>query len=173
MNYRLYGETVEQQIQDINGVEPSVTRSLTELCVLGFMVKKCLERGDDFVTRSRYTEWIHCFIKLVRHKFDTRHRDYGFYLVNQLIVEADDDGALYEDLRAMNNHVLTPESFKHVHRYAMDFAQKHFPDDYMQQQRIIHAVSGHVEGYKPEPLAYLLAASAPITLALPQRFLGS
>ena len=166
--YRLHSEMIEQQIRRINGVEPSVSRTLTELCVLGFMIKKCLERGDEFVASNEYNMWKNCFIKLVRHKFDTQHRDYGFYHVKRLIIEANDNGILYKDLCAMNNHPLTRENFTHAHCYAMDFVQKHFPEDYARQQRMIHAVTRHIEGYKPEPLVCQSAPCMHITLKLPQ-----
>lgn len=103
LTYRLHSEEVGQEIRRINSIEPSVSRTLTELNVLGFMIKKCLSRGDEFVAGNEYNAWTKCFIKLVRSKFDKQYRDYGFYHVKRLVNEVDDHGALYEDLRAMNS----------------------------------------------------------------------
>jgi len=166
--YRLHSETVEQQIRETNGVEPSICRTLTELNVLGFMIKKCLERGEEFVGGNEYNMWKNCFIKLVRYKFDTQYRDYGFYHVKRLSVEANDNGRLYEDLREINTHPLTRENFTLVHRYAMDFVQKHFPEDYARQHRMIYAVTQHIEGHKPDSLVGRLARWKHTSLNLPQ-----
>jgi hypothetical protein len=54
LHYRLHSETVEQHIRCINEVEPSVSRTLTEISVLGIMVKNRLERGDEFVASNEY-----------------------------------------------------------------------------------------------------------------------
>ncbi|KAK4692243.1 hypothetical protein P7C71_g4921, partial [Lecanoromycetidae sp. Uapishka_2] len=166
LHYRLHSDMVEQEIRRINSIEPSVSRTLTELNVLGFMIKKCLERGDEFVAGNEYNTWMNCFIKLVRHKFDKQHRDYGFYHVKRLMNEANDRGALYEDLRAMNNHPLNMDRFKQVHRYAMVFVQKHFPEIYTQQQNMIDSVTRHIEGYQVEPLIPRLNPCAHSTLGL-------
>jgi hypothetical protein len=80
LHYRLHGEAVEQHIQLIKSVEPSISRTLTEINVLGFMIKKRLECGDEFIASEEFNMWKRCFIKLVRHKFDSQHRDYGFYV---------------------------------------------------------------------------------------------
>lgn len=164
--WRLHGDTVEHEIQRINSVEPSVSRTLTELSVLGFMVKKCLERGDLFVACNEYNMWKNCFIKLVRQKFDTQHRDYGFYHVNRLIVAADDKGKLYGDLCAIIEHPLTSENFTHVHHYAMDFVQEYFPEDHARNLKMIHAVTRHIEDYRPEPLKRRLASLEEANLQL-------
>jgi len=166
--YRLHSKTVEQQIRKINGVEPSICRTLTELNVLGFMIKKCLERGDEFVGSNEYNMWKNCFIKLVRYKFDTQYCDYGFYHVKRLSLVANDNGRLYEDLHAINTHPLTRENFMLVHRYAMDFVQKHFPKDYAQQNRMILAVTQHIEGRKPDSLVGRLVQWKHTVLNLPQ-----
>ena len=168
MHYRLHSEMVDQEIRRINSIEPSVSRTLTELCVLGFMIKKCMERGDGFVAGSEFNSWKSCFIKLVRHKFDKQHRDYGFYHVKRLINEAGDDGALYKDLCAITNHPLKMDNFKQVNRYAMTFVQKHFPDIYRQQQDMISAVTQHIEDYKPDQLAQRLSPPVHTTLKLLQ-----
>ena len=144
LHYRLHSEAVEQEIGRINGIEQSVSHTLTELCVLGFMIKKCLERGDEFVAGNEYNAWRNGFIKLVRHKFDKQHRDYGFYHVKRLMNEANDGGELYEDLCAINNHPLEMENFKQVHRFAMAFAQIQYPEIYVQQQDMIEAVTRHI-----------------------------
>ena len=131
-------------------------------------MKKCLERGDGFVASHRYHMWKRCFIKLVRHRFDTQHRNYGFHHVKLLADEASDNGALYKDLCAINNYPLTKENFKHAHGYAMSFTQKHLPENYVKQHRMIHAVTQHIEGYKPEPLALRLTPWQQEYLKLPQ-----
>jgi hypothetical protein len=81
--------------------------------------------------------------------------------------EAHDNGTLYENLRAINNHPLTRENFTHAHRYAMDFVQKHFPEDYSRLQRMIHAVTRHIEGYESEPLGQRLSPWDHTSLNLP------
>jgi predicted nucleotidyltransferase len=138
LHYRLYSETVK----------PSVSRALTELSILGFMIWRCLERGNEFVASNEYNMWKNHFIKLVRHKFDTQHRDHGFYHVNRLSTEANDNGTLYEDLRAINNHTPSREKFSHAYRYAVDFTRKHFPKDYARQRKMTHAITRHIEGRK-------------------------
>ncbi len=150
MHYRLHSDMVEQEIRRINNIEPSVSRTLTELNVLGFMITKCMERGDGFVAGNEFNSWKSCFIKLIRHKFDKQHRDYGIYHVKRLMNEANDFGALYTDLCAIAHRPLTMDHFKQVNRYAMTFVQKHFPEIYTQQQDVISAVTRHIEDYKPD-----------------------
>jgi hypothetical protein len=130
-----------------------VSSSLTELCILGFMIKKCIDRKDEFVASSEFNMWKRCFIKLVRSKFDREHRDYGFYHLKRLLSECNDGGTLYEDLRAINNHPLTKENFMIMHRYAMGVAQKHFPQEYEQERKLIQLVTRHITGHKFETLA--------------------
>lgn len=168
MHYRLHSETVEQEIRRIDSIEPSASRTLTELSVLGFMIKKCMERGDDFVAGNEFNSWKSCFIKLVRHKFDKQHRDYGFYHVKRLIEEANDHGALYKDLCTITNYPLKMDNFKQVNRYAMTFVQKHFPEVYTQQQDMISAVTQHIEYYKPDPFVERLSPPVHTTLKLLQ-----
>lgn len=168
MHYRLHSEMVEQEIRRINSIEPSVFRTLTELSVLGFMIKKCMERGDEFVAGNEFNSWKGCFIKLVRHKFDKQHRDYGFYHVKRLMDEANDHGSLYKDLCAITSHPLEMENFKEVNRYAMTFAQMHFPETYMQQQDMISAVTWHIEEYKPTSPVQRLSPPIHTTLKLLQ-----
>ena len=96
LRYRLYKDSINQHIRSINSVEPLLSRTLTELSVLGFMTKKCIERGDDFVASNEYNMWKHCLIKLVRHISDVQDREYGFYHVKRLISEADDNGRIYD-----------------------------------------------------------------------------
>ncbi|KAG9950623.1 hypothetical protein KCU85_g3359, partial [Aureobasidium melanogenum] len=164
LHYRLLSAAVKQKIQSIRNEEPSVSQTLTELNVLAFMVKRSLSRGDEFVASDRYNMWKHCFIKLVRHRFDTQHRDYGFYHVKRLIVEAKDNGMIYKDICAINNSPPTNENLLQAHLYAMDFANSHFLDDFTRQGRMIRAVSRHLEGYKPQPLATLLTSWSDTTL---------
>jgi predicted nucleotidyltransferase len=64
--YRLHGVKVDHQIQRLQNVEPSVGQTLVELNVLGVMLKKCLERGDNFVASSEYNMWRTCFVKMIR-----------------------------------------------------------------------------------------------------------
>ena len=158
LQYRLQSEVVEQEIRRINSIEPSASRTLTELMVLGFMIKKCLERGDEFVAGNEYNAWTRCFIKLVRHKFDKEHRDYGFYHVKRLANEVDDQGALYEDLRVINNHPLKMDNFKQAHRYALSFVQKQFSEVYAQQQNMVEAVTRHIEGGPARTTTYSACA---------------
>ena len=166
--YHLHSGMIEQQIREINGVEPSICRTLTELNVLGFMIKKCLECGDEFVGGNKYNMWKNCFIKLVCFKFDMQYHDYGFYHVKRLSVEANDNGRLYEDLCAINALLLTRENFMFVHHYAMDFVLKHFPEDYARQHRMILAVTQHIEGYKLDSLVGRLVHWKHTILNLPQ-----
>ncbi|KAF2807445.1 uncharacterized protein BDZ99DRAFT_523062 [Mytilinidion resinicola] len=70
--YRLHEGIVEQQIQRMRDVEPSVGETLLELNVMGVMLKKCLTRGDNFVASSEYDMWRSCFIKLIRWKYDAQ-----------------------------------------------------------------------------------------------------
>ena len=168
MHYRLHSDMVEHEIRRINSIEPSVSRTFTELCVLGFMIKKCMERGDQFVAGNEFNSWKCCFIKLVRQKFDKQHRDYGFYHVKRLMNEANDHGALYQDLCAITDHPLKMDNFKQVNRYAMAFVQKHFPEIYTQHQDMIEAVTQHIEDYKPDPLVQRLTPPLHTTLRLLQ-----
>lgn len=168
VHYRLHSETVEQEIRRINSIEPSVSRTLAELSVLGFMIKKCMERGDEFVAGNEFNIWKSCFIKLVRHKFDKQHRDYGFYHVKRLMNEADDHGALYKELCAITSPPLTMDHFKRANRFALAFVQKHFPEIYAQQQDMISAVTRHIENCKPDPLVQQLCPPVHTTLKLLQ-----
>ena len=166
LRYRVHANSVELQIQQFNSVETTVARTLVELNVLGFMLKKCIKRGDGFVAEDRFHMWKECFIKLIRHRFDTAHLHYGFYHVKRLITEANDNGVLYEDLRAINSNPPTAKNFVSVHRYAMKFLQEHFPEDYTDHIRLIRVVTEHIEDRKPGPLLSPLSPARSSSLAL-------
>lgn len=142
--YRLHKATVQEEIQRLQDVEPSVGLTLLELNVMGFMLKKCLERNDPFVSSSEYNTWRLCLVKMIRHKFDVQYRDYGFYHIHRLAVEAGDGGRLFEDLHSIFSSPLTYDNFKQVHHYAMHLAEEHFPEDFARQQKLIAAMSCHV-----------------------------
>jgi predicted nucleotidyltransferase len=165
LNYRLHSKQVEQQIQTMDNIKPSVAQTLTELSVRGFMIKKFLDRGDEFLGGNEFNMWKRCFIKLVRHRFDWQNRDSGFHHIHRLISKASDNGSLYEDLRAINNHPLTLENFINAHHYAMEFVQTHFPADYIQQQGMILAVSQHIEDHRLGQLEHKLSSWGNIPLA--------
>jgi hypothetical protein len=95
-----------------------------------------------------------------------QYRDYGFYYLKRLAIEAVDGGMLFEDLRAMFTAPLTSENFVRVHYYAMDFAQKHFPEDCALQGRLIDAVSRHIGGSQQEAVLTKLAPRLRNTLDL-------
>lgn len=155
--YRLHSETVDQQIHRLQNIESSVGQTLSELSVLGVMLKKCLERGDGFVASNEYLLWKNCFVKLIRHKFDTQYCEYGFYHLKRLAVEVGDGGRLFDDLRAIFTSPMTSSNFEQVHRYAMDFAEKHFAEDCARQRRLIDAVSRHIGSSDPEAPSMKLA----------------
>lgn len=46
-------------------------------------------------------------------KFDTHHRDYSFYHIKLLIIEANDNDILYNDLCAISNHPQMKENLTH------------------------------------------------------------
>lgn len=86
------------------------------------MLKKCLDRGDEFVVSSEYSMWKTCFLKLVRQKFEVQYRDYGFYHLKLLATEVGDGGILFDDLREIFNSPLTSRGFAQVHHCAISFA---------------------------------------------------
>lgn len=116
------------------------------------MLKKCLERGDDFVASNGYNMWRLCFVKMIRQRFDVQYRDHGFYHLMRLAIEVGDGGALFQDLRSIFNAPLTRQNLARVRHYAMEFARKHFQEDYLRQQRLIYATSRHIQvsGVTPE-----------------------
>ncbi|KAF2108908.1 hypothetical protein BDV96DRAFT_503933 [Lophiotrema nucula] len=143
-HFRLHSEAVLQDIRRINDVESSVSPTITELCILAFMIKKCLERGDNFLADNEYNMWKRQFLQLVRQRFDTEHRDYGFYHVKRLITKGEDGARLYEDLCKLYCLSLSKECLVVAHHYAMAFAETHFPEEYAQQQKIVRAICGHI-----------------------------
>lgn len=155
--YQLHESTVSQEIRRLQLMETSVSQMLLELNVLVVMIKKCLERGDAFVASSEHHLWRLCFVKLVRHRFDVQYRDYGFYHLNRLGTEADDGGALLDNLHTMFVSPLTVLTLQYAHRYAMSFAQKHFPEECDRQRALLIAVTRHImddvpSNTKPSPL---------------------
>lgn len=60
------------------------------------------------------------------------------------------------------------DNFEQVHRYAMAFVKRHFPEIYTEQQDMIEAVTRHIEGYKADPLVQGLAPPVNTTLNLLQ-----
>lgn len=55
-----------------------------------------------------------------------QHRDDGFYYAKRLLSRAGDQGALYRDLCAINESLLTMDGSIGGRRYAMVFVQEHF-----------------------------------------------
>ncbi|EHK43113.1 hypothetical protein TRIATDRAFT_285763 [Trichoderma atroviride IMI 206040] len=92
--YRLHSKEIKCYISALHGLEPSASRLLTELGILGFMIAKCLGRGDIFVALSEYHMWQRCFIKLARSKFDKPHLEYGFYHLKRLMAKPSESGHL-------------------------------------------------------------------------------
>ena len=159
LRYRLHADIIEQQTMQMRSTIQSVSQTIIELCLLAYMLNKCTKRGDDFVAADRFHMWKSCFIKLIRHRFDEKHIDYGFYHVKRLETEAGDEGKLYKDLCAMNNHSLTAKDLVNMHRYATEFELKHFPGEYTKLQKLIQAVTRHLEnsngmeGLSPQALS--------------------
>ncbi|KAK1252726.1 hypothetical protein MKX08_003913 [Trichoderma sp. CBMAI-0020] len=153
LRYRLHSKEIKRYISGLHSLEPSASRLVTELNILGFMIAKCLGRGNIFVALSEYLMWQRCFIKLVRSKFDKPHIEYGFYHLKRLMAQPGESGHLYEALRAICDHPLSIQNFREAHRFAMRFALQHFPDDYNRLKEMIQSVTQCIEGHRIGSLA--------------------
>ncbi len=142
--YRLHEDHVKRTISNINAVPETPERTLTEINVLGFMIKKCLSRGDDFVAGNEFNMWKKAFIRLVRQKYDPELQDYGFYHVKRLKDTAPDGERLFSDLQEMNKVELTSATFERFHGYAMGFVQREFPQLYAENKETIDSINKHI-----------------------------
>jgi hypothetical protein len=50
--------------------------------------------------------------------------------IKRLVSEANDNGILYENLPVINDYFLTRIKSTRVHRYAMEFAEGHFQQEF-------------------------------------------
>lgn len=156
-NYRLYSDNVNQTIRLINEEDDTPEKAVIEMCVLSFMIKKCLARGDSFVAGNEFNMWKKSFIKLARMKYDPELKDYGFYHVKNLKEKVHDEGMLFEDLKTISMASLNNESFGKMHRYAVDFVKKEYPDIHARHKNMLEALNLHILGSANENLADIIA----------------
>ena len=157
LKYRLHAEEVTRAIDELTAPNDNIEKTFTELCVLAFMIKKCLRRGDGFVAASEFTMWKKAFVKLARQKYDPDLQEYGFYHVKKLEKQLGDQGNFFENLKLINNAPLTYENFCVMHQYAMDFVRQHAPDVFVRNSAAILMLSNHILEIKPNSLEKKLA----------------
>ena len=144
LNYRARQGEVEETIKNLNTPESTKERTFTELCVLSFMIIKCLRRDDPFVAQNEFGMWQKALIKLARQKFDPKLEDYGVYHVQRLADRMNDEGKFVDALRKFYKAELTPDSFAVMHNYAMDFVKEHFPEIASDHANAIEMLKRHV-----------------------------
>lgn len=135
---------VDYQIRCLRNIDILPARTLLELNVLGIMIKKRLDRDDNFVASNEYNIWRMCFVRLIRQKFETQYRDYSFYHVERSTIKAADDGILFDDLYPIFTFPLTSTNFVRMHYYAVHFAGKHIPEVRIQRHRLLEMGSRRI-----------------------------
>ena len=125
--YELHADQVKKAVNTAGGTEDTPEKTMTEMCILAFMIRKCLKRAEPFVAANEFGMWKKAFIKLARQKYDPAYKDYGFYHVGRLKDRMDDDGAFHRNISAMNTAELTEDNFKEMHKYFRSFMQEHYP----------------------------------------------
>lgn len=145
-NYQIYATQVQGYIEHECAHESDAEIKMVELSVLGFMIKKCLLRGDSFVAASEFLMWKKTLVELLREKFDPELKGYGFYHVKRLKDLASDNGNLFKDLEAINRAPLTHDNFVKMHNYAMELIQIHFPEEFSRHCTAFAKLTQHVTG---------------------------
>ena len=142
--YRVNQADIDKVVSGFQDKEETTVENIDELLILGFMIRKCLDRQDSVLANNEFNMYKRTLIKLARAKYVPELKEYGFYHTAALKDDIGDNGEFYNDLMDMTNTPLTSQNFSTFHMNAMKFLEKAYPDEYAENELRFDRISAHI-----------------------------